>query len=159
MIRGQYLLLPTQTDEVNSAQPSTGQESPRTAGDTLSAIGTRQQSYNHLKIASFGKLEINDIVRVSKSKHLFEKGYTPNWTTELFKIVKVNISSPVTYMLEDMNGDPIKGALYEEELQKTLAPDIYLVEKVLKRKDGKMYVKWLGFDSNKSSWVKEADIV
>jgi len=34
---------------------------------------------------------------VSKYKKIFEKGYTPNWTTEMFTIVKVQCTNPVTY--------------------------------------------------------------
>lgn len=64
-----------------------------------------------------------------------------DWTTELFKIVKIKISNPITYLLEDMDENPIKGAFYTEELQKAN----YLVEKVLSLKGNKVYAKWLGF--------------
>lgn len=43
------------------------------------------------------KFKLNDYVRISKFKSIFEKGYTPNWTTELFKIVKVLPTDPITY--------------------------------------------------------------
>lgn len=109
--------------------------------------------YQHLKVSGSRKFNKGDLVRISKAKHVFEKGYTPNWTTELFKIVKINITNPTTYVLEDLNGQPIRGSFYEAELQKTNQPDVYLVEKILRRKGGKVYVKWLGFDSSHNSWI------
>lgn len=117
------------------------------------------QRYSHLKIAGPRKFKLGDIVRISKSKHIFEKGYTPNWTTELFKIVKIKITNPATYLLEDMQGAPISGAFYAEELQKTAHPDIYLIEKVLRRKGNKMYVKWLGLDKKHNSWIENTNLV
>lgn len=96
----------------------------------------------------------NDIVRVSKYKTLFEKGYMPSWSTELFVIKSVRRqSSPPVYVLRDMEGETIKGTFYEEELQKTKYPDTYLVERVLRKKGNKAYVKWLGFSSRHNSWI------
>ncbi|KAJ8911384.1 hypothetical protein NQ315_013519 [Exocentrus adspersus] len=119
-----------------------------------------KSAYSHIKIMGKPKFKVGDIVRVSKSKHVFEKSYKPNWTTELFKIVKVQITNPITYLLEDnMQEHPIRGGFYEEELQKTSNPDIYLVEKVLKRKGKKVYVRWLGFDQSHDSWIDITNIV
>lgn len=116
--------------------------------------------YSHIKVAGKSKFKVGDTVRISKQKHLFEKGYTPNWTTELFKVSKVKITNPVTYLLEDYQGNPISGGFYEEELQKTKQPEIYLVEQVLKKKGNKILVKWLGFDKSHNSWIdKSKDIV
>ncbi|KAJ8911911.1 hypothetical protein NQ315_012325 [Exocentrus adspersus] len=84
-------------------------------------------------ISGVQKFKVGDIVRISKNKHVFAKVYTPNWTTKLFKI-----TNPITCLLEDMRGQQIQGAFYAEELQKTTNPDVYLVEKVLRRK-GKKY--------------------
>ncbi|KAG5314864.1 POL2 protein, partial [Pseudoatta argentina] len=51
-----------------------------------------------IKIVDPAKFKIGDSVRVSKYKTIFEKGYTPNWTTEVFTIVKVQRTNPVTYL-------------------------------------------------------------
>ena len=101
------------------------------------------------------KFKVNQIVRVSKFKHVFSKGYTPNWSTELFKIVKVNPTFPTTYKLEDYTGEPILGSFYEAELLKTKYPNDYLIEKVLKTDKNKIFVKWLGFDSSHNSWINK----
>jgi hypothetical protein len=47
-----------------------------------------------------------------------------------------------------MNGKDILGGFYEMELKKVKHPDVYLVEKVLKKKRKKLYVKWLGFNES-----------
>lgn len=70
-------------------------------------------------------------VRISKYKHIIEKSYTPNWTTELFKIAEVQKTVPVTYKLKDLNGVEIRDGLYTEEPSKTKFKDTHLVEKIL----------------------------
>jgi hypothetical protein len=84
-----------------------------------------------------------------------------NWSTELFKIVKVNKSHPPTYILEDAEENPIRGNFYEQELQKTSYPDVYLVEKIIDRRKRKgiaeVRVKRLGFD--KPTWINRHDVL
>jgi len=86
--------------------------------------------YNAIKIASSAKFEVGDLVRVSKYKTVFKKGYTPNWITEVFKIVKVQYQSRNL----STGGKSIAGAFYEYELYRATHPDIYLVEKILCRR-------------------------
>ena len=52
--------------------------------------------YNRVKIAALARYKIGDSVRVSKFKTVFDKGYTPNWSTEVFKIIKVQQTNSVT---------------------------------------------------------------
>lgn len=52
---------------------------------------------------------------------------------------------PTTYLLRDYRENEIKGAFYGVELQNVKYPDVYLVEKILKKRGGQIYVKWLGF--------------
>lgn len=101
----------------------------------------------------------NDFVRISKYKHIFEKGYTPNWTTEIFKIYKVQKTNPVTYLIKDLNEKKIKGSFYQYELQKTKYPNIYLIEKIVRTKGNQLYVKWLGFSNDYNSWINKKDFV
>lgn len=105
------------------------------------------------------KYNVGDHVRISKFKKQFEKGYTPNWSPEIFKITRVYNKYPVTYAIEDYHKQTIAGRFYEYELQKVKNPDIYLVEKILQRKGNKVKVKWLGFDSCHSSWIDKTCIV
>jgi hypothetical protein len=87
--------------------------------------------YNRLKIFKKGKFKVGEHVRIIKYKAIFDKGYEPNWSTEIFKIVKIQITNPVTYLLEDYQGDQISGGFYEFELQKVNDSQAYLVEKIL----------------------------
>lgn len=105
------------------------------------------------------QLKINEPVRISKHKHQFEKGYTPNWTTEIFKICKIQHTTPITYLLKDLDGNEIKGCFYAHELQRVKYPDIFLIEKIIHRKGDKVFVKWLGFNSSHNSWIKKSDLV
>lgn len=115
--------------------------------------------YNHIKIFPPSKYRVGDYVRISKYKNVFEKGYTPNYTTEIFRIKSIQVTNPVTYLLEDYAGNPIKGGFYKEELKRTRYPNTYLVEKVLKTKGDKAYVKWLGFSNNHNSWINKNDLL
>lgn len=115
--------------------------------------------YSHMKIYKMSKFNVGDYVRISKYKHVFEKGYTPNWTTEIFRIKTLKNTYPTTYILEDYQGNPIKGGFYDEELTKTQYPETFLVEKVLKTRGKKAFVKWLGFSSEHNSWINKDEIL
>jgi len=65
------------------------------------------------------KFKIGDKVRISRMKAIFEKGYLPNWTEELYVIDKVQKTIPPTYKLKDLLGEEIEGSFYEKELQKS----------------------------------------
>ena len=64
------------------------------------------------------RFKIGERVRISKFKNIFAKGYTPNWSREIFIVNKVNDIVPYTYNLKDLNGEEIIGSFYDRELQK-----------------------------------------
>lgn len=105
------------------------------------------------------KFKIGDHVRISKYKHIFEKQYTPNWTTEIFRISKIQYTDPETYLLVDGLGNPIKGGFYKFELLKVKHPDAFLVERILKRQGQKVLVRWLGLSEEHDSWIDKKDIL
>lgn len=118
--------------------------------------------YNYKRIItekSKPKFKIGDQVRLSKYKHIFEKGYTPNWTTEIFKIAKIQSTNPITYVLSDNDDREIKGSVYEHELQLAMNPSIYLVERIIRKRGNMIFVKWLGFNDNHNSWIHENDVI
>lgn len=115
-------------------------------------------AYNNIKTVGIVKFKIGDSVRISKHREAFVKGYTPNWSNEIFIINQVKLTNPITYTLKDQSGHLIKGGFYEYELQKVKYPDVYLVEKVLKRKGDMVYVKWLGFNKTHNSWIHKSNI-
>ena len=83
------------------------------------------------------KFKVGDHVRISKYKNIFAKGYTPNWSEEVFVIKKVKNTVPWTYVINDLNGDEIIGTFYEKELQRTNQQQ-FRTEKVIKRKADKL---------------------
>ena len=102
------------------------------------------------------KYNVGDEVRIVKKKKTFEKGYTPNWTEEVFTISEIKDTKPPTYQIEDKNGEEIQGSFYEAELQKT-NQSIYRIEKVLNKRtrNGRkeIYVKWKGYNKDFNSWI------
>ena len=69
---------------------------------------------------SFAKFQVGDYVRVPDKRNIYSKGYTTNWNRELFKIHSINKTNPVTYTLNDENGEIIKGKYYEQELLRSI---------------------------------------
>lgn len=111
--------------------------------------------YSNIKSFSKGKFNVGDSVRISYNPTLFEKGYVPNWSTEVFQIRKIQITNPVTYLLSDYQKNNISGGFYEQELQLCNYPNTYLVEKILRKRGDSVLVKWLGFDKSHNSWISK----
>ena len=65
------------------------------------------------------RFKVGDRVRISKFKYIFAKGYTPNWSTEILIVDKINDTVPYTYNPKDLNNEEIIGSFYDKELQKT----------------------------------------
>ena len=65
------------------------------------------------------RFKVGDRVRIYKFKNIFAKGYTPNWSKEIFIADKINDTVPYTYNLKDLNEEEIIGSFYDRELQKT----------------------------------------
>ena len=104
------------------------------------------------------KFKVGDHVRISKYKNIFTKGYIPNWSEEIFVIKKVKNTIPWTYVINDLNGEEIIGTFYEKELQKTNQEE-FRIEKVVRRKRNKLYVKWKVYDNSFNSWIDKKDII
>ena len=104
------------------------------------------------------KFKVGDYVRISKYRNIFAKGYMPNWSKEVFIISKIKNTAPWTYVINDLNGEEIIGTFYEKELQKTNQIE-FRIEKVLKKKGDKLYVKWKGYDNSFNSWIDKKDLV
>ena len=67
-------------------------------------------------ISKASKFKLNDGVRITKYKNIFSKGYTKNWSREIFIIDSVLKTNPWTYKIEDLNDKKTIGSFYEEEL-------------------------------------------
>lgn len=140
----------------NNTKHTTIQCTPREAR-SMTNIKLKKK---YIKLQNLKKLKfkIGDKVRISKYKHNFNKGYTPNWTTEIFTISKILNTIPITYKLEDSTHNTILGCFYEQELKKTDFPNTFLIERVLKKNKNKLFVKWLGYDNSHNSWINVKDV-
>jgi hypothetical protein len=116
------------------------------------------------KLKKKPKLSVGNHVRISSARMAFERGYTPNWSREIFVVTEVRATVvPIVYAVEDLSGETIKGTFYEKELQRVTLPESFRIEKVIKtRRKGRgkeMLVKWLGYPDSFNSWVSEKDFV
>ena len=75
------------------------------------------------------KFKVRGQVRISKMKKVFQKGYLPNWSEEIFTIHHIKRTVPVQYIIKDESDTILKGSFYEQELQKVIKVDhIYHIE-------------------------------
>jgi len=115
--------------------------------------------------AHITELKKDEVVRVSRAKGVFEKGYDVNWSRQTFIIDRVNNQQfpPLYYLKEYDSHEPVKGGFYEEELQRVGSPHTFLIDHVIKEKgkgDKKMlFVRWLGFGPESDSWIPASDAV
>ena len=143
----------------NSKNRSIGM-SPNAAGKTENCGKVYWNFYGDLLVERSDKpaFKIGDTVTISKYKRkTFDKGYTPNWTEEVFLIDEIRPTDPITYKIKDLNGEEIEGTFYREKLQKT-DQTIFRIEKVLRKAKDKALVKWKGYPDEFNSWVTLKDL-
>ena len=88
------------------------------------------------------KFNSGDTVRTSKHKNIFAKDYTSNQAEDIFVIKKVKNTVPWNYFINDLNGEEIVETFYEKNKNKNKTNQKeFRNEKVIKRKDDKLYVK------------------
>ena len=108
-----YDVLDDVANKYNNTKHSTIKMKPKDVGNNNKRV------YNDEHNEKDSRFKIGDKVRISKFKNIFTKGYTPNWSREIFIINKINDTVPYTYNLKDLNGEEIIGSFYDRELQKT----------------------------------------
>ena len=94
------------------------------------------------------KFKVGDHVRISKYKNTIAKGYTSNWSEEVFVIKEVQNTVPRIYAISDLNGKKL-----HKPNQET-----FRIEKVIRRKGNKLYVIWKGYDNSFNSWIDKKDV-
>ena len=108
------ILQPT-VDKYNSSVHSTIGTTPALASKDPSLVKIQTEAPSGSKL----KFKVGDRVRIFKWKDKFEKGYRGYWSKEIFKIKEVLNTTPVTYKIQDLDGETIHGSFYSSELQKT----------------------------------------
>ena len=122
-----------------------------------------QRLYGGVKPSEPKPFPLGARVRISKAKGIFEKGYLPNWTEELFTISEVlNRTSPVTYKVKDDAGEVLRGTFYREELQIVGEKEVYRIANILKtrtvRGKKEYLIEWAGYPRSFDSWIPAKSI-
>ena len=99
-------------------------------------------------------LKLVILLEYRNTKIVFAKDYTPNWSEEVFVIKKVKSTVPQIYVISDRKSEENVGTFYENESQKAKQQE-FRNEKVIKRKDSKLYVQWKGCNNSLNSWTNK----
>ena len=109
-----YDVLDDVVNKYNNTKHSTIKMKPIDAGDNNKRVYIDEHNEND------SRFKVVDRVRISKFKNIFAKGYTPNWSKEIFIVDKINDTVPYTYNLKDLNDEEIIGSFHDTELQKSI---------------------------------------
>ena len=110
------------------------------------------------------RVAIGDKVRISKYKRqVFDKGYTPKWTEEIFVVDEVLPTKPITHKIVDLTGETIEpGELFPSKSYTEKAKqETFRIEKVMRRDNKKKLalVKWGGYPDKFNSWLSFSTLV
>ena len=107
----------------------------------------KESIYTYNKTSKIHRFKIGDLVRISlKTRNIFDKpSGNIKWSDELFKIYSINRSNVITYKIKHLNDKIIDGIFYERELQLTKNTGVYIIEKIIKKKQNSYLVKWRGY--------------
>ena len=104
------------------------------------------------------KFKDGDHVRISKYKNIFAKGYTPNWSEEIFVIKKVKNTVPWTLLLTILIVKRLLKVFMKKNCRKLIKKNLeqknYLKEKVIN-----CMLKLKGYDNSFKSWINKKDIL
>ena len=139
------------------------------ASVTLFNAATARKNLNHRyrqNASRSPRFKVGDLVRVSRTRTAFAKGYEGGWSEEIFKIKRISESRPPhVYILKDLADEEIDGFFYEEELsrvKKDMNEALWEIDEILKTKgkgrSKKHFVRWKGYPESFNSWVNADDI-
>ena len=98
----------------------------------------------------------------------FERSYYGRWTEEIFKIADENVQGlgkKKRYKVVELDGSPIEGVFYADELQHVQAPMLYDIERIVRKRKNKqtglqeLLVKWKGYGAKYNSWIPDTNII
>ncbi|XP_011858854.1 PREDICTED: uncharacterized protein LOC105556376 [Vollenhovia emeryi] len=112
------------------------------------------------------KYRIGELVRISRAKAAFEKGYEARWSEEIFRIHRIlEWRKPPVYELSDLTGETIDGIFYEQELarvEKNLSEEEFIVDRVIESRgrgaNKQLLVSWRGYPSKFDSWIPASNL-
>ena len=97
---------------------------------TTDVTSDSSAEYNEDSNKKDPKFKVGDRARISKYKNIFAKGYSQNWSEEVFVVSNMKSTVPWTYITSDLNGEKAACSFYEKELQKTSREKLR-IEKVI----------------------------
>ena len=109
-----YDVLDDVVNEYNNTKHNTIKMKPKDVGNNNKRVYIDEHNEKR------SRFEISDRVRISKFKNIFAKGYTPNWSREIFIVNKINDTVPYTHNIKDLNEEEIIGSFYDRDLQKSI---------------------------------------
>ena len=109
-----YDVLDDIVNEYNNTKHNTIKMKPKDVGNNNKRVYIDEHNEKR------SRFKVGDRVRISKFKNIFAKGYTPNWSREIFIVNKINDTVPYTYNIKDLNDEEITGSFYDRELQKSI---------------------------------------
>ena len=117
------------------------------------------------KVRKIYKFKINQTVRLSHVRSVFDREYSQKWTGEIFKIgTRFRREGVPVYTILDWDNERVEGTFYEPELQ-VVNVDLnteYHIDKIVKRrvrnKRKEVLVSWLHWPKKYNSWIPEADV-
>lgn len=155
-------ILPKLTDSYNSTPHSATKIAPNDVSYENEELVWNRLYQSPIKKPHKAMYKLGDTVRIAKHRTIFEKGYTANWSVEIFTVTDILNTNPPTYRIEDGYGKEILGTFYREELQKVDVVDHFIIEQIVrKRKSGdhtEYLVKWKDYPSKYNSWIKDSDL-
>ena len=152
-------ILPDMVNRYNKTRHSSIKMTPEKASKKANERTVFMNLYGDLEpFEAKPKFSVGDKVRITKKKSTFEKGFTPNWTEEVFTVSQIQYTDPITYKIKDSNDEVIQGTFYENELQKS-SQEIYRIEKVIRKRGNKSLVKWVGYPDSFNSWIDSKELI
>lgn len=118
----------------------------------------------HLTNNSIPKHKVGDLVRITREKYLFSKGYETNFSLEIFEIYNILERDPIRYKIKDLGGEEIGGSFYEQEIQKVLISKNtkYKIDKIIKYRGAgvsrQALVHWLGYPEKFATWIPVSEL-
>ena len=150
-------VLPSTVDKYNSTYHRSIKLPPSDARNPSNYQHVYNAIYGNVRKSVLPKFHVGDKVRITRKKGTFKKGFTPNWTEEVFTISSGKATNPPTYTIKDQLGESVRGSFYEQEQQLSVQ-EIFCIERVIRKKKNQVYVKWKGYCNAFNSWISVADL-
>ena len=101
----------------------------------------------------------DDLVRVQRWKGAFHRGHDESFSRHVYRVESVNTRKPLpTYRVATLEGEPVEGSFYGEELQRVRFHDVFRVNKILRRKGNRVLVSWKGWGPDYNAWIDTEDL-